>query len=648
MSVLARNRVVFLLLSITLLAGSALASPSARHEARMVYDPTTNSIVMFGGVTPTDAGTRIAYDLNETWIFTGNRWIQRFPDVAPPARSAHSMVWDSMNKRVVLFGGKAEQTKEQFNDTWIWQNDQWSQIETGTAPSARFLPGLAYDPVRDKVVLFGGQHQKEDKSLENYYDTWEFDGSAWHQVTTNSITVNRPLLVYDETRHQVLMVGMNADDDTVMYTYDAANAKWNEVAKPAHAPACVNESSLVYERHNGKVLLVGGACADSLTDEETWEWDGTDWTKLTIKTALFRAYGAAATYDPVRQSVVMYGGTVIYSTARSVTYQWTGTDWVILGDAVKPVPRSLAQFVTDPNNNSIWLFGGLAEAGYIDDFWRYQSTQWSRMPTLDKAPDNCGGVASTYDTDRKKVVIVCGNTDVFEWDGTAWTSFTDFKSQPSARRFASLVYDPVQKKSVFFGGFDDLNGYFRDTWLWDGTNWTEVKKDRYTSRAVTMAWFDPKLQKVVMYGGIGRKESFDRIDRYSDMWSFDPSKGWTDMKIASTPGERMGAQYAIDPNTKKLILFGGILIEHPTPDTRKQIFANDMWSWDGSAWTKLTPENAPPARENGAFAYDPSSGKFVLFGGYAGYYFNDVWTFDGSKWQVYEESVKRQRAVGRR
>ena len=41
--------------------------------------------------------------------------------------------------------------------------------------------GMAYDPIRDRVVLFGA-----DGNSQSSDDTWEWDGASWTQLTPPS------------------------------------------------------------------------------------------------------------------------------------------------------------------------------------------------------------------------------------------------------------------------------------------------------------------------------------------------------------------------------------------------------------------------------------------------------------------------------
>jgi hypothetical protein len=207
-----------------------------------------------------------------------------------------------------------------------------------------------------------------------------------------------------------------------------------------------------------------------------------------------------------------------------------------------------------------------------------------------------------------------------------------------------MVYDERLKKIVLFGGWDETK-YLDQTWLWDGATWSEVKNNRPTSRSNTSMWFDPVLQRTVIYGGIGQLSRDDRIIRYADMWSFDGT-GWTDMKITATPGERYGAQVAVDPRNGHTYLFGGLAAK-VEGTVQTQEYKNDTWEWNGSSWQQLSPETSPPVRENGGFEFDPGRSELVLFGGYAGFFRSDIWVFDGTNWSVRSQVPPPRRRAGR-
>jgi hypothetical protein len=648
MSVLTPKRLFPVVLALFFGATAFAGHPSPRSYARMTYDPKKFVTVLFGGESTIDSGTSRAYNSDETWIWNAARWTQVFPATHPDARAAHGMVYDSLRSRIVLFGGRQAATSTDteltlLNDTWVWNGSNWSQIQTPNAPEPRQLFSMTYDSARDRIILFGGSRRTADgKSFEPAHDTWEFDGTTWTRVADGDPQIAFPQLAYDASRNQTVLVGVDSAVATQMYIYNASAHTWDKQT-PEKLPACVNDSSMVYRSATNSIVLQGGLC--SLTTpivDQTWEWNGTNWAEITTNN-FFRATAQAYAYDALRNTEVLFGGLQPFTTlTQSITTLFQNDVYRFAIDDVHPSPRSLGAFQTDPNANTVWLFGGLSELSdsYIDEFnsngtlrliWGYRNGGWFSL-ALDKGPSSCASPLSAYDTARSRLVVTCGGASTFEFDGTAWTTLTP-KNNPPERRFAALAYDENLKKTVFFGGFDGTN-FRNDTWTWDGTNWTEVKKNKPPNRSLMAVWYDPLQKKTILYGGLGRASIDERITRYSDMYAFDGT-GWKKLTVSTTPGERFGTQFAVDPRSGKLVLFGGLrsLLDTAT-DVRSQFYGNDTWIWDGGAstWTQVTTAAAPSPRENGMMAYDPVRKEIVLFGGYAGLYYSDTWAFDGANW----------------
>jgi hypothetical protein len=662
MGVLTPKRAVLFVVAVLFGTGLFAANPSPRQLAAMAWDKPNNVGVLFGGRGAFDGATGVPHDSDETWLWNGSRWVQRFPAVKPPHRNSQSMVFDAQRERVIMFGGRQESDTAGgvpgfLGDSWSFRNDAWTRIESTENPPARSLGAMAYDSDRDVVVLYGGTGlAASGTTLESLFDTWEFNGTQWTRVANDAPKVAKPIVAYDAANHEVIMMGLTENGSAdVMYRYRGAAHTW-DVITPATMPTCVNDGHLVYQEHTGRLIFIGGICRTATpAGEEVFEWDGTTWTKLTTAAAN-RGAGQATAYDSLRKEVVFFGGTAALSNVIA-------SSTVILQDLVwraanfgnfRPSPRSLATFSTDTAANTVWLFGGLDETSsfYNVDLWGYRAGQWYEIPVLTGPGTGCDNPLSTYDTDRGRLIVTCSGETVHEWDGTAWKSFPDLKDKPPARAFSSLVYDPNLKKTILFGGYN-TNNYRNDTWSWNGTAWTEIKpgKDgRPPHRGLAAMWYDPLQKKIVVYGGLGRGSLNERITRYSDMWAFNGT-AWAKLTVADTPGIRFGPQYAINPESGKLLLFGGLKSEALDEDSLKQTFTNDTWEWDGAAsrWTRLETDSStiePDVRENGSMSWDPGTGKLVLYGGYAeGFYRSDVWEWTGTDWKPRVEAGARRRAV---
>ena len=71
-------------------------------------------MVLFGGAD-------INKSYNDTWEWKESRWTQ-IADSGPSPRSGHTIVYDSSTNKVVLFGGSYEPVGanlQYLNDTWV-------------------------------------------------------------------------------------------------------------------------------------------------------------------------------------------------------------------------------------------------------------------------------------------------------------------------------------------------------------------------------------------------------------------------------------------------------------------------------------------------------------------------------------------------
>jgi hypothetical protein len=114
----------------------------------------------------------------------------------------------------------------------------------------------------------------------------------------------------------------------------------------------------------------------------------------------------------------------------------------------------------------------------------------------------------------------------------------------------------------------------------------------------------------------------------NEMWRFDGT-AWTNLTPATSPSARDWYASAWDAARSRYVLFGG-----RTLNGTAQVDAGDTWEFDGASWTQSTPAVSPSARRWSAMVFDPTLGKCVLFGGSAAgtTFLGDTWTWDGGTW----------------
>jgi hypothetical protein len=147
------------------------AGPTDRGSNHMTYDAARQR-TMLSAFRRLEPNADRTYP-TELWDWTGSSWALA-PGTAPSISPIQPIVGLGAGGGVLMFDGGVLQGT---TSTWVWQNSAWSRVAT-TGPSLRNGHALAYDAVRNRVVLFGGFRNGQDFS-----DTWEWDGSRWTEVT---------------------------------------------------------------------------------------------------------------------------------------------------------------------------------------------------------------------------------------------------------------------------------------------------------------------------------------------------------------------------------------------------------------------------------------------------------------------------------
>ncbi|MEZ6015064.1 MAG: hypothetical protein R3F49_08125 [Planctomycetota bacterium] len=264
---------------------------------------------------------------------------------------------------VLLYGGYAVPTNPAA--LWSWDGIAWTLLETAAPPGERWAMALSYDDQRDQLVVFGGGR--------GFYlgDTWE---------------------------------------------RDCVTGAWAE-RSPANSPPPRFRSELVYDSARHVHVLFGGEGPGGLLDD-TWEWDGTNWTEVltAVRPAPRRAH--ALVYDARRGKTVLFGGVDLNGVSFGDTWEFDGTAWVQLMPAQAPPARSHAGLVWDSDREVVVLLGGQAgawsSAGYwLLDGWEWNGTSWTQTPLTLTPPH--GGENLTYDALRHECVLYLGTPETWRY-----------------------------------------------------------------------------------------------------------------------------------------------------------------------------------------------------------------------------------------
>ncbi len=306
------------------------------------------------------------------------QWFAMPAGPQPAAVGSPALAFDAARQVVVLFGG--DSTAGLHDATWTWDGATWQQWQPALHPSARTMAGMAYDAARQRVVLFGGFGEAGGVAL-NKNDTWEWDGANWTERF------------------------------------------------PAHAPSPRGAVGIAYDSLRQRVVLFGGGLGGVMmpTYDDTWEWDGVEWTQRFPAHAPMAARSLDLAYDSERGVAVLFGGLTTAYQKLNATWEWNGNDWTQRFPAHVPTPRYAAGMAFDSARGRTVLFGGGLDAGPAADTWEFDGQDWLLQTPLG-TPSPRDYVALAFDAARARIVMRGGRVaDTWQYAGppvpAAFTAF---------------------------------------------------------------------------------------------------------------------------------------------------------------------------------------------------------------------------------
>ena len=573
----------------------AIPPPAGRRYHTSIYDPVRNRMVVFGGEL--GGGPLTIGDVWALSLAGSPTWSVLSPSGGPPSgRWLPTAIYDPVRDRMVVFGGYVHE-RGRRNDVWALSlsgTPAWSEITpAGSPPSARYAHTAIYDPVRDRMVVFGGQEGGAwPEGVRN--DVWELSLSGdpiWSELTpAGDLPTGREAhtAIYDPVRDRMVVFGgLNYLPRSDVWALSLSGTPaWSELSPAGNPPPGRLWHTAIYDPERDRMVVFGGndfshhhadAWALSLAGELSW-------SELTgEENPPSGRYGHTAIYDPARQRMVVFGGydgnlcNDVWALSLAESPSWS--------DLTPNLPVRLSHTaVYDPARNRMVVFGGLGN-GYGNDVWAL---------SLAESP--------------------------------AWSALAPAGSPPIGRYGHTAIYDPVRDRMVVFGGGDGT--YFRnDVWalsLAESPAWSALAPagsppiGRYGHTAI----YDPVRDRMMVFGG------YDGPTLRNDVWelSLSGNSAWSELTptgAAPTPRVRHTAIY--DPVRDRMVVFGG-----QEGGAWPQGVRNDVWELSLSGdpiWSELTPAGDLPIGRDGHTAiYDPVRDRMVVFGGGGrSGAFNDVW-----------------------
>jgi hypothetical protein len=441
---------------------------SGHENLGVTYDRLREKTIVFG----TRNGRA------ETWEWDGATWrngTPADPSDSPSPRSQFAFVFDRKRGRTVLLGGQPLQAQDPFlNDAWEWDGSTWSKLSWTTPFSPRAGAGVAWDPDAEQILLFGGGGPATSNDL------WAWDGTSWRELapaTSPGGYLSHHALAYDEQRSTTVMFGGSAGS-TVTGRAAATDATWTWDGTawtrrlPAVSPPPRHGHALAYDANRGRVVMFGGIDgthpnAQLLAD--TWEWDGTTWTRREPSSQPSPRASMAMAYDRERKVVVLFGGAAATATAGD-TWEWDGDSWTLHTPFRNPSPRANALMAYDAVTRRVVLFGGGAGGA---DIWAWDGREWTLRTSAAPVPAGFQGALVGHEV-RGTLVLWGRGSGQAQLPGETWELKPDSalnqmldpapSYETTMRTTTSMAYDRRRARIVHYGGHGA-----EDTWEYRAT-----------------------------------------------------------------------------------------------------------------------------------------------------------------------------------
>ena len=572
-------------------------------------------------------------------------------------------VFDSKRGRLVVIGGVREGVVD--GPPGYWRDDdgtvvaaelgsgRWAPLVIpslyGAPPAPRHGHSAIYDPLRDRVLMFGGESYDDGRGWLGlpHSDLWELSlsGAAeWQPITAAGSAPNEALgdAAHDPTVDRMWYVAKGR-----VWSLDLDPGRWTEIEASGEIPA--RRGSIALDTAARRLYHF------SLGEVHVLDLGTFVWSRLAVE-AETPGTDSDLVWDPVGHRLLVFGG--LRAGDSQATQNGPVVLWALAPDALEPAwqrvydadppSASLAQGVFDARRDRVIAFDRFRPRAEIHELkaggpWRLLAAGAPGSPTyasvaLDEARDrlvleeqDASGLTTTYEFPLSQTVgwkRITSSTQAHLWrvgydsgrqevvrfgwspdgvslverlapigTGEPWQPVTLEGEAPPPRYYPSVISDPEQARLFMIGGFPLQSGddTWRDLWvlhLREPARWDRVPVGLdFSTDALPGMAYDP-IRGLVVFSG---------LDLVCCGWRTDgvalPSTGeyWLSLPMTSMEPfvpRRRASGLVWDSIHDRLVAFGG----QPRPPDGPGTFADAY----ALAFPKATRIVRVDVRPNGA------------------------------------------------
>jgi PKD repeat protein len=591
----------------------------------MTYDAADGYIIMVGGYTY-PGGDLLGPDqgvLNDTWLFSDGAWTQgtSFPQQLV---WDNEMTYDAADGYVALFG-ETVATPATYG-VWSYLAGAWHRVASGD-------PALFYDPVTydaaDGYVL--------DMGGNGSYATYKYIGGAWTFLDpSKEPTWNGwETLVYDPAAKAVVLPDLASGfaprvTSQASTTWEYAAGSWTDITSQVGTPPSLRDgASMVYDAHDGEMILFGGVSPYGTFYGDTWTFGGNA-SVLTVTPS------TVAVDTQITLNTTVIGGSPPF------TYTYAGLP-------TGCVTQDAAEWTCTPTAwGTFWitvnvtygvggLFSGNAELEVTGPPTGWGNVTWSGMNSTNQ-PDPPTDAIETYDAADHELLVIdqwhydrtyeswMGFPEVWSFANGTWTNLTyqvpaTLFASSSGIYFQQMVYDAadgyvllVQQWIHSYNGAWTPSGL--NFWTYYGGMWTNITGSVTGAPPASFSYggvaYDEEDHAVIMVvsGGV-QTETYEYRAGVWSMVTTSPSQ----------PDILSGFSMSWDTADDSILLVSGIGYASQTIST-----------FHAGVWT--TVETSFPL-DSFQVVDDPAIGYAIIYGGFGNGEMNETYLYAAGTWVQY-------------
>jgi hypothetical protein len=401
-------------------------------------------------------------------------WSHVTPAGTPPAVVGRTIVYDSLRDRLVGHGGTDGSVHVQWppttNATWtlsLGANPTWTVLTpAGGAPPTRDDHAAIYDPVGDRMIVFGG-HSNVNGVNTPRNDAWQltFAGGipTWNPLATSGAAPSprQSMAWVFDPAHRRLVVEGGASVVNVLagsYALDIDTGAWQAIADVPPSPR--RSPAFGFDPGAGRMIVAGGGITNTpFAVGDAWELPlGTvpgPWSEIPAIGAPGEA-AVLAEYDPIaHRFAAIRGGAPWFLSV--VDTQW------VPSRLVGAPPTAPVGTVYDPVSNTMWAF---SRDSLFTTHPAVESA-WQRAPITGANPVQGDTVNTVFLDAARSRVLMIGTRSTSPYPGSgssvelrvlhlgptpSWT--IEQASTPLGIRITPAIHDTRRDRLLFFGGGD--------------------------------------------------------------------------------------------------------------------------------------------------------------------------------------------------